>query len=67
MSWVISILYIRHRDAITTAEEVSGDFHKLEIRKALLDALEALKQSPDRLFRTRAVACHGHPLKEAQP
>jgi peptidoglycan hydrolase-like protein with peptidoglycan-binding domain len=36
--------YIRHEDVITAAEEVPGHFHKLRIRKPLLEALQALKQ-----------------------
>jgi hypothetical protein len=36
--------YIRHEDVITAAEEVPGHFHKLSIRKPLLEALQALKQ-----------------------
>jgi len=35
--------FIRHDDAITAAEEVPDHFHKLEIRKPLLEALESLK------------------------
>jgi peptidoglycan hydrolase-like protein with peptidoglycan-binding domain len=35
--------YIRHEDIITAAEESPGHFHKLEIRKPLLAALEGLK------------------------
>ncbi len=36
--------FVRHDDTITAAEEVPAHFHKLEIRKPLLDALEALKK-----------------------
>jgi peptidoglycan hydrolase-like protein with peptidoglycan-binding domain len=35
--------YIRHEDVITAAEEAPGHFHKLQIRKPLLAALEGLK------------------------
>jgi hypothetical protein len=36
--------YIRHEDVITAAEEAPSHFHRLSIRKPLLDALQALKQ-----------------------
>jgi peptidoglycan hydrolase-like protein with peptidoglycan-binding domain len=36
--------YIRQEDVITAAEESPGHFHKLEIRKPLLAALEGLKK-----------------------
>jgi hypothetical protein len=36
--------YIRHEDVITAAEESPGHFHKLSIRKPLLEALQTLKR-----------------------
>jgi peptidoglycan hydrolase-like protein with peptidoglycan-binding domain len=36
--------FVREDDTITAAEEVPGHFHKLDIRKPLLDALEALRK-----------------------
>ena len=44
MGCVASIHDIAHEDLITAAEEVSGHFHKLSMRKPLLAALEAPMQ-----------------------